>query len=571
MHPLRFASIQLLLIVLLLACTPAAPQGSSQAQPGSAPRAGAQGRTLVMIARGEPPSLAVKPLQGAGGIGNINPIFNATLDHADERGARHPLLAEALPQLNSDTWRVFPDGRMETTHRLRPNLAWHDGTELSAEDFVFALRVYATPALGVSGSPPISEMEEVQATDPRTVVIRWRRAYPEAGGMREDFQPLPRHILEQPLLQGDADAFANHPFWTHEYVGLGPFRVDRWEPGAAIESVAFDGYALGRPKIDRMRIIFMGDTNTALANLLSGDAHIAIDFVLMYEQGAILQREWAPSQGGTVLLSPILYRNSLFQFRPEMMATPAMLDVRFRRALVHAFDKQAVNDALIGGHAILVEGLLSPLSDYWPAIEPHILKHAYDTRRAQQLLDEVGLQRGADGFYLGPDRQPFRFEIRVIANPTQESENAIMVEGYRRLGIDAAGLVFPVAQLRDGQAVATFSGLHTTGGSGFERDMGRWSSAAVRRPENRWQGTNSGGYTNAAFDRLWESYNQTLDRSERIQQLAQMERIITEELPAIPHYYTPIVTAHVAALTGPVARTSRDAVEVVRLHEWAWR
>jgi peptide/nickel transport system substrate-binding protein len=460
---------------------------------------------------------------------------------------------------------------METAHRLRPNLAWHDGTELSAEDFVFALRVYATPALGVSGSPPISEMEEVQAPDPRTVVIRWRRAYPEAGGMREDFQPLPRHILEQPLLQGDADAFANHPFWTHEYVGLGPFRVDRWEPGAAIESLAFDGYALGRPRIDRMRIIFMGDTNTALANLLSGDAHIAIDFVLMYEQGAILQREWAPSQGGTVLLSPILYRNSLFQFRPEMMATPAILDVRFRRALVHAFDKQAVNDALIGGHAILVEGLLSPLSDYWPAVEPHILKHAYDTRRAQQLLDEMGLQRGADGSYLGPDRQPFRFEIRVIANPTQESENAIMVEGYRRLGIDAAGIVFPVAQLRDGLAVATFSGLHTTGGSGFERDMGRWSSAAVRRPENRWQGTNSGGYTNAAFDRLWESYNQTLDRSERIQQLAQMERIITEELPAIPHYYTPIVTAHVAALTGPVARTSRDAVEVVRLHEWAWR
>jgi peptide/nickel transport system substrate-binding protein len=556
---------------MLLACAqPTSQRAQQAAQSGEAPSSAIPNRTLVMIARGEPPSLAVKPLQGAGGIGNINPIFNATLDYADERGGRHPLLAEALPELNTDTWQVLPDGRMETRHTLKPNLAWHDGTTLTSNDFVFAWQVFATPALGVAGSPPISEMEEVLAPDPRTLVIRWRRAYPEAGGMREDFQALPRHILESSFSQGDTEAFANHAFWTHEYVGLGPFRVDRWEPGAAIEAAAFDRYALGKPKIDRMRIIFMADTNTALANLLSGDAHIAIDFVLMFEQGAILMKEWG-NAGGTVLLSPVLYRNSLFQFRPEMATSPALLDVRVRRALVHGFDKHAVNDALIGGQAILTDGLLSPLSDYFPAIEPSITKYPYDLRRSQQLFEEAGLPKGADGFYLGPDRQPFRLDIRVIANPTQEAGNAIMVDGYRRLGVDAAGVVFPVSQLRDGQAVATFSGLHTTGGSGFERDMGRYSSAQVRKPENRWQGTNSGGFTNAAFDRLWETYNTTLDRTERVQQLAQMERIITEELPAISHYYTPIVTAHIAALTGPIARTSRDAVEVVRLHEWSWR
>jgi len=43
------------------------------------------------------------------------------------------------------------------------------------------------------------------------------------------------------------------------------------------------------------------------------------------------------------------------------------------------------------------------------------------------------------------------------------------------------------------------------------------------------------------------------------------------DVPAIAHYYTPIVTAHMSALTGPVGRTSRDAVEVVQLYKWAWR
>ncbi len=524
-----------------------------------------------MIARGEPPSLAVKPLLAVGGIGNINPIFNATLDFTDERAVSHPYLAESLPQLNTESWRVFPDGRMETTYRLKPNLFWHDGTPLAAEDFVFAWRVLAMPAFGWAGTIPVSAMEEVVAPDARTVTIRWRQPFPDAGGLIETYQAYPRHILEQAFQQGDSESFANHPYWTHEFVGLGPYRLTHWEPGAAIEAAAFDKYVLGAPKIERLRIIFVSDANTAVASLLSGEAHIAIDYLLMYEQGAILEREWSGRGGGTVLFSPILYRNSLFQFRPEMAATPALMDVRFRRALSHAVDMGAINEALVGGKAVLTPSLLSPQSPDYPAIEGMITKYPHDVRRAQQLLDQVGLAKGNDGFYVNPNGDPFTFEVRFITNPTQESENAIIVESFRRLGVNAVSTVIPPAQLRDGLAVATFSGIHTTGAAGWERDMGRFSSSQVRRLETRWQGTNSGGWSNAEYDRLWDVYNTTLERTERVRQLAQMEKIFTEELPAIPHYYTPIVAAHVAALSGPVTRASRDCVEPVHIHLWEWR
>jgi len=50
-----------------------------------------------------------------------------------------------------------------------------------------------------------------------------------------------------------------------------------------------------------------------------------------------------------------------------------------------------------------------------------------------------------------------------------------------------------------------------------------------------------------------------------------MERIWTDELPAIPHYYMPIVTPYVTALKGPVARTTRDAVETVHVQKWEWQ
>ncbi|MBM2812975.1 MAG: hypothetical protein HW416_3734, partial [Chloroflexi bacterium] len=61
-------------------------------------------RTLVILARGEPPTIAAKPLTAfSGSIAAPIRMFNAMLDYVDEREGVHPYLATALPQLNSDT------------------------------------------------------------------------------------------------------------------------------------------------------------------------------------------------------------------------------------------------------------------------------------------------------------------------------------------------------------------------------------------------------------------------------------------------------------------------------------
>jgi ABC-type transport system substrate-binding protein len=183
----------------------------------------------------------------------------------------------------------------------------------------------------------------------------------------------------------------------------------------------------------------------------------------------------------------------------------------------------------------------------------------------------MGLQRGPDGFYLGTDRRAFSMEVMVLQSPSSESENAVIVEGYQRLGLNAVTRVLPVAQFGDGQARASYTGLLTTGGVGFEQDMSRYTSAKISRPETRWQGTNYGAWTNAEYERLWDAYNTTLDRSEQIQQLAQMERILSEEVPQIPMYYTPLITPYAASLVGPVLRNARVADNLTHLHAWYWR
>src|SRR5262245_12845611 len=124
-------------VVLASACaqTASAPSASpgSQAQPAAPPPS----RTLEMAIQVEPGGVASRALIERGvALHTTKRAFNADLVLLDDREAPHPYLAEALPQLNTDSWRVFPDGRMETTYRLRPNLTWHDGTPLTTEDYV---------------------------------------------------------------------------------------------------------------------------------------------------------------------------------------------------------------------------------------------------------------------------------------------------------------------------------------------------------------------------------------------------------------------------------------------------
>ena len=238
-----------LALVLVIAVTACAPSGGTATvgREGEQPGASAVPRTLVAAVKVEPSALGSQaPLPGGQSKSLLQGMFSAELGIPDQNDVAQPMLVEALPQLNSDDWRVFPDGRMETTYRLRPNLTWHDGTPLSAEDFVFSRSVFRTPQFGLANQPPFQAMEEVTAPDPRTLVIQWRTPYPDAAGFTRQgsFPAIPRHLLEAAFETESPEVFANRTYWNREFVGLGPYRLDRWEPGSFLEATAFDGHGV---------------------------------------------------------------------------------------------------------------------------------------------------------------------------------------------------------------------------------------------------------------------------------------------------------------------------------------
>ncbi len=571
-NPIALAVVAL----TLLACTPG-PSASAPPETANAPgEAVESNRTLVAVVRTEPESLLVRPVIQSGsfaGLALMRRLANAELTLLDDRLVRRPYLAETLPQIDSDTWRVFPDGQMETTWRLKPGIRWHDGVPLTAQDFVFAWSVYSRPEFGSAGSRSMRAIADVAALDERTIVVRYQQPYPSADDLsgQDGLPPLPRHLLEQPVRESDPAALAVSPFWTRDYVGLGPYRVERWEPGSYVEGVAFDQHTLGRPRIGRVRIMFVGDANTALANLLAGTADFLGDSAIGFEQAMTLKSDWEKRGSGAILLRNSQWRATAFQLRPELATPPALLDVRVRKALAHAVDKPALRDNIYQGEMVVSDFLISPYSRWGPIAERGIVKYPYDLRRSEQLMTEAGFIRGTDGVFVGPGEARFRAELKTAISPDWVAEMAAMANEWRRAGFDVQDAVLPAALSIDPEARVAFPGMFTSITSQGEATLEAFTTAQIPRVENRWRGGNNrGGWSNPEYDGLVTAFAATLEPNERAAQLTQMARIFTEELPMISLLFLAQPYARVAALQG-VLPVAPEGDITWNIHEWTFQ
>jgi peptide/nickel transport system substrate-binding protein len=559
--------------LVVSACAPAAPLPSEGSQSPASLAVSSPDRTLVFVSGGEPVTLSFfKPLQNAG-LRNSNALnmFNGGLYLVDERGESFGSMAENIPQLNTDTWKVFPDGRMETTYRLRPNITWHDGTPFHAEDIVFSLRVAQLPGIGISAMRPAAYMEESWAPDARTFVIRWNQTYAGVADMEAgDFIPLPRHILEKPFQELDPRAFLELRYWSDEFVGTGPYKLARWERGAFIEASAHDGYSLGKPKVDRIKIIFAADPNVAVTYLLSGEAHVAIDAVIGFEQGMLLKEQWA--RDGTVIFTPSNVRYVATQVRDGYTDPKILLDLRVRKALAHAIDRQALVDNVLAGQSRVADTMVPPTLSFYATVDRTIAKYPFDPSRTQQLLADVGMVRGADGFY-AMSGERFSPELRGVQGGIDAQENAILVDGWRRVGIEAfPRLVSRVENTGEVQATFPALGLNAFAADTLDTILLKLLRDRIGTAANRWAGSNRSGWSHPEFDRLYNSMVTTLDDAEMERSALAMLKMASEDLPLIPMYYELATVGHAVGLMGPKPRTGGGShSNTWNVHEWYWQ
>lgn len=534
----RWISTFAALGVILAACAPTDRVGGrSQLDTDSGIRQGPKQLTLAI--NNEPGNLI--SLMEGGGIGpaGVRDAVQHRLGEYDDLGQIHPQLAEQVPSTSSGSWVVRGDGTMQTTYRLRNGITWHDGTPLTSQDFVFALAVHQDPALPINNPSVARQVTRIDTPDDRTLVIEWAKPYPFANAItQEDLGPLPAHILKE-VFETNKERFVLLPFWKSEVVGTGPFRLERWEPGTQITMRAYEGFYGGKPKIDTLIFRIIPSHSTIVANLLAGTVDGTVLDVIDFNEISLVRNEWeAAGQKPTVVSLPRKFRFLGVQLRPNVANPPEILDVRIRRGLLHAVDRQAMADTLFEGKTPIAESVFPPTDRRWEWMKDVVVTHPNDTRRALELLAQGGWRPGPDGQLLNAAGAKVTFPIWVTGDPQGEQEMAIVSDSWRRIGVAAEQHVIPTAQQRDRQLRSSFPAFEVTSNPvSFTNITLRFYSTQCPSEANRWTGNNRGCYQTPAMDRIIDGLHGAIEEVDQRPLYRDFAKQISDDLPGLPLYF----------------------------------
>jgi peptide/nickel transport system substrate-binding protein len=371
-------------------------------------------------------------------------------------------------------------------------------------------------------------MESARVVSPQTLEVHWSRPYfgaAEANGL----YPLPRHLLE-PLFFADKDAFSKSPYFTTEFVGLGPYRLVRWEPGSHMEFTRFDAYYRGTPPLDTVIMRWLGDATAMIANVMAGAFDAMLPVGIRLEEALDLKRRWEGT--GNVVVADLSgrLRQIEIQHRVEV-ARPmnGLTNQTVRRALYHATDRRALVD-------LMNPGLDSPPADSWlppshelrPQLEPFIPQFPYDVARAQQLLAQAGWVRSADGVLTSQATgEPFQIRLWNTQSSAADREMNAVADSWKSVGIQTELYLIPTALANDRQHRATLPGAGLTGVPYGDYWVDRLHTRNVTAEANRWIGANRGGYSNPKVDELLDRLVVTIAPTER---LALHKQLLAEQL-----------------------------------------
>lgn len=567
----RAGTTDLWLLAILILGTACSVPGAQPARAPSEPVRSAAPKVLRVAILTEP-SAFIGSILGVttttGGAQQPTEIAHNWLVLTDSSSEPQPALAATLPSIQDGTWKVNPDGTMETTWRLRPNVRWHDGAPFTADDVVFSADVLRDPTLPSTRFPEARLISAIETPDPLTLVIRWSRIWVDANDLRRGtIEPLPRHLIGE-TFERDKDAFINSAYWSTEFVGLGPFKLVEWAPGSHMDLARFDLYYRGPAALDRIILRFIPDANTQLSAIFAEEVDLLLPIGVDMEGVRLARERWAGTRNQALVGNPQRIRFVSHQGRVEDQKQPALLDARVRRALYQALDRPQLADLLNHGAGDPADSFIPPNHTYRKEVESSIPQYRYDQATALRALGEVGWTRGADGVLRNTAGAPFAFSIQATRNPRAEKEVAVIADGWRQIGMEVEERLVPSAIIREPESWHRFGGVEIIAqlSTSFMRD--RIHSKQVAAAPNRWAAANYGGYVNLAVDDIVDRLVVTIPRADRIPLVRDLLREAMTDIAVMPIYWDPdpiLALARVRNLPIPSAITQ---VHTWNVFEW---
>jgi len=485
------------------------------------------------------PSRGVTEVNGlmGQGIPELRGICHSALSIYDHDYNVMPMLAERLPSVEDGSWAVNPDGTMQVTWRLRPGVTWHDGQPFTSKDIRFSWEFSNDTSLPLTRRPIHSNVTAIDTPDDHTAVMHWKVTNNFAHVITAiDMFIYPEHIVRPMWETGEGERIFAEDFFQHGFVGLGPYRIDRWNEDGSIVFKPFENFFLGRPKVGTIVMHQLESSQAVLTRLLAGELQLAGGLAMRFDEGIVAQEQWEARGEGKVHWTPISLSRLILP-----PSNPLFRDARVRKALLMGIDRDELNHSFFNGTAIVAHSLLHPNEPGFKTADATITKYPFDPRGALGLFELAGWQRGSDGVLANAAGE--RFEIPYRAS--QANQETLRIQGavanyWKDVGVrvnfdNVADTVF-----RNNQEHATFPGVtQQGGGTTIGTLFRRWHSSYIPTAETRYLGDNIAFWNNPEADRLLEQVDRSFTQAAVEDSVVRLARVFTDDMPTLPLYYSP--------------------------------
>ncbi len=510
---------------------PAAVEPAAEEPAAEAPAAEKTSITLTM----PDDIIAFNGINTGGGYQQaLGELVMLSLAETDPIGNIYPELAVEIPTIENggvdfdeETWS------MAVTWKLRKDVYWSDGEQVTADDVVFTWNAMVDSGAWYSA---MDYTESVEKVDDFTVLVTYYEGYIfpgyalQFGG--EDVFIYPEHYcdVEQGFYEWDCDK---------QPLSSGPYILEEWMADSHLTFVRNPNYFEGgKPYIDQVIVQIIPDAAIVQAMMLEGDADL--DYWPTLTTGVLYDE---PDNGVNFLKAPT--QRWTLRLIPNLTAKgdretphPFLSDVRVRRALRMAVDVDTIiNEIYLGvSEPIWTEFFRPPYNGC------DIPRPVYDVEGAKALLEEAGWEdadgdgiRECNGCQTAEEGTVMAMEFVLYgeAGELLLLSQQLIAENWKAIGVDTELLIVEGAVLwaeeEDGG---------TELGGNFEMDM--WDDGypgtdpsdfiwTYYSSASRW---NFGWWYNEDMD-AWIDEFYTLDEEYRIEAACEMAAILDDELPQL--------------------------------------
>lgn len=412
-----------------------------------------------------------------------------------------PALAASIVPVDALTWEVV----------LREDIRFADGTPVTAEDVVYTYASMLAPDSESLYRKSFSDrFRKVEAVDARRV--RFHLNEPLATFLSD---------IDFGIVSAAAARRGQGRFADGMVMGAGAYRVVRHEPERVV--LARNPHYYGDPPpMARVEIRTVRDANARTLMLVGGSADMVQNAIRPDLIDAVAGRARVHAVSGpSAILTYLMMHNE----------DPILSDVRVRRAIAHAIDRERIVNTKLGGRAVLATGLLPP--SHW-AYEGHVDRYPYDPARAMALLDEAGYPDPD-----GPGGAPrLRLTYKTSADQFRLAMSRVIAAQLGDVGIEVDVRSFELgtflADIKQGNyQLASMQTADITEPDYYYAyfHSSRIPSEKDPHTTNRWR------YRSERVDALTEEGRRVADPGARRAIYREVQQVLARDLPILPLWH----------------------------------